>query len=963
MRNVVYPKDPHPYDFADRPIRTLVCATSAFEGVAAAGVGRPGVRTLPALDTPPPPCSGPTGITSQTTYDAVGNALVSVDLMGHERRMTYDALYRPVIEESPRVLGEDIGSGVVLKRWVTRRRYDLAGRVIEERDGNGAETTTTYDPLGRVARVVDAKGRTTERFYDGNDNLRREESSSGGVIHRTRIIAYDAMNRVLGTEDRVSGAQTYTTVTRYDDLAHTVATKDARGFVTLQRLDDLDRVFEVTADVTGANSLTRAPQTDPLLQTALNLSTKTAFDSNGNQVKVEDPQGRSLTQSYDGLSRLRRRDSPMGVFETFDKYDGEGTLLQWTDVRGFRYEASFDVVGRKRVTSVQESLSNGGANVPLALQTTTYDDVPDSLELLTKREDRDARGNTTSTYVDGLGRVVRVKDPLLANGQEYKMEMRHDAKAKRVEVDKKGFITRYGYDTLYRLVSQSEEEGATTVHQQTWAFNDDARTVTQVDRGGVTTVATADGLGRVVSTRRGPSGGLQQLVEHRFDADGRDVETTDANGHRTARVFDGAGRAVRAVKGLTAGCGLTCVGREEVVSVYDNVGNLLEAKSLRSTGVSYDVRTTYDDLNRAVRVEDAVHNVTSKAYDAAGNLVCVKGPKGAGHAAHGWASGKSLDEVRNVACGQTNSDAFVTRYTWDELGKQTSVTDPNGSQWRFLYDANRNLVPKLDANQHLTRYRFDARNQRTEELQYLANSQALPSSRASLPTYVSPSIDFTSGTLRTSWSYDANGQLEDEVDPKGQTKHHEYGLLKRLKQVTYSGHVEPRAYPSMESIAYTYRPEGEVETCTEVKAISSSATGSADGGTGGGSAGGSGGGLAAGGPPQTVSEVTRHFYDVLERRVGTERYDGYSLTYGYDLKGNRTLVRDENQVETSYTYDANDRLKTATTPLGVATFSYLEDGLLQRKQYSAPSGLVETRSYQAVEVIALGGIDGWIERL
>lgn len=168
--------------------------------------------------------------------------------------------------------------------------------------------------------------------------------------------------------------------------------------------------------------------------------------------------------------------------------------------------------------------------------------------------------------------------------------------------------------------------------------------------------------------------------------------------------------------------------------------------------------------------------------------------------------------------------------------------------------------------------------------------------------FVAPDVGFTAGTLRTRWTYEANGQVEDVTDAKGQVTHHEYGVLKRLKRVTYSGHVAPRALPSMDAIAYTYRGEGEVETCSETKTTAAGA----------------------------VTEVTVHIYDALERRTRTRRYDGYEVTYGYDVKGNRTLVRDGDGVESRYAYDANDRLKTATTPVGVATYGYWEDGLLKQ---------------------------------
>ncbi len=243
-------------------------------------------------------------------------------------------------------------------------------------------------------------------------------------------------------------------------------------------------------------------------------------------------------------------------------------------------------------------------------------------------------------------------------------------------------------------------------------------------------------------------------------------------------------------------------------------------------------------------------------------------------------------------------------------------------------------MAKLDANQHLTTYEYDARNQRVVELQHLANGQTLPPRSAVIP-YANHNTAFTSGTLRTQWTYDGNGQLEDEVDAQGQLTHHEYGVLKRLERVVYSRHVAPRALPSMDSVTYAYRGEGELERCDERKTA-------ADGGTVG-----------------PVVEVTRHAYDSLERRRETVRYDGYVTTFEYDTKGNRTLVRDGTLVETRYTYDSNDRLKTATTPMGTATYEYYGDGLLWTTTYSAPTTLEERRDYDASgRLVALRTMQG-----
>jgi YD repeat-containing protein len=276
--------------------------------------------------------------------------------------------------------------------------------------------------------------------------------------------------------------------------------------------------------------------------------------------------------------------------------------------------------------------------------------------------------------------------------------------------------------------------------------------------------------------------------------------------------------------------------------VYDAVGNVLETKSRAS--VPYDVRHTWDDLNRQVRTEDATGRVTTRAHDEAGNLVCVRQMKGGVPFPHGGAAGLTVAGLQDLVCGTA---PFPTRFTFNEVGRQTSLTDATGGTWRFVYDEAGNLVAKVDANGHLTTYVYDERNQRTSELQHLeAAPQPVPSRDETSPVYQyrPPNAGFTAGTLRTQWLADGNGALARLTDARGQVTTRVTGPLNRLESVTYSGPVA-RVAPSIESESYTYTGTGQLETVSELKRTTA-------------------GGL--------VTEVTTHGYDALERRHTTLRW-------------------------------------------------------------------------------------------
>ena len=73
------------------------------------------------------------------------------------------------------------------------------------------------------------------------------------------------------------------------------------------------------------------------------------------------------------------------------------------------------------------------------------------------------------------------------------------------------------------------------------------------------------------------------------------------------------------------------------------------------------------------------------------------------------------------------------------------------------------------------------------------------------------------------------------------------------------------------------------------------------------------------------------------------RYDydnasGKTIAYNYDVQGNRRSVTDPDQITSSYTYDARNRLEVATTEAGPTQYGWWEDNLPRRTAY--PNGIV-----------------------
>ncbi len=847
-------------------------------------------------------------------FDLAGNKTWEEDLHGHRTDYTFDTLYRVVRVTQP-ATPDELGNDV---RHQVTRAYDRVGNKVLERDGNGHETRFTYDQANREVAVVDALQRSITREFDSTGALRTERTVAGGVEQLVRTLSQDGLGRPLDTTETwatASGTRSRTASTRYDDAGHRVLQRDARGVVMVTRLDALDRVMSTVADTTDgalARTFTAAP--------AVAAETRFEYDALGHRRATVDPLGRRAEEDVDAFGRTVARRLAMGVTETFT-LDGEGQVIERRDGRGIRWRTYRDPLGRVTEESVIEAdasqvpVRTGREAGELALKRSQYVDAATPVVY-----DLDARGHLTTRTLDALHREV-----LVVNAAGGSVETRYDAVNRRWLKDPRGYQTWLTYDPVNRPTGQEDRSpAAATLFTQSTTYRDATREEEHRSRAGRTTLTTRDGLGRAVKFERsgtgdeGVSAAAADLTE--YDAAGNVNAQTDANGHVTGFELDGLGRKLTEV--VAAGTGAETRTRFS----YDAVGNRVEVKGPRGTW-TYDLHQDFDDLNRPVRTVDAEGHVSTQAFDAAGHRLCELRPSGGDPIGAGGAAGKTIDELRGYACGKPAS----TGWAYDELGMLTAVTTAAGAT-SFVYDEARNLIAKQDGNEHLTVFGYDDVNRRTDEWQQLdararltRRSEVAPLQRSTLPDAA-----FTTGALRWHADYDLAGNVTQVTEPKGDVRTSTYGALNRLETVTFTQHDKPTGLLVPTSKTTEYDSDGQVRLATLQKVVWRTFLD----------------------VESSVSEEARSEYDGLGRLWRQHRYDGKVVEYAYDLKGNRSKVTDPDGVETSYAYDEADRLQTVTTPRGAVGYTYLPDGL--RKATGLPNGLSEGRCYdRAGQVTAI----------
>ncbi|MFZ6028030.1 MAG: RHS repeat-associated core domain-containing protein, partial [Chloroflexota bacterium] len=276
----------------------------------------------------------------------------------------------------------------------------------------------------------------------------------------------------------------------------------------------------------------------------------------------------------------------------------------------------------------------------------------------------------------------------------------------------------------------------------------------------------------------------------------------------------------------------------------------------------------------------------------------------------------SYDDQGNLL-SRTDQLGQTTSYTYNGLGRITSIIDPQGAAAAFTYDANGNLLTATDALGNSTAYAYDGKGQ------IITITDAL--GRITTFTYdsqgnVSSSTDQLGGV--TTMTYDAAGNLIAVADALGSTTAFTYDELGRqLTMTDPKGNVTSSVYDALGNrvaatdgngniTRYEYDHRQQVtrmiDALNQITEITY---------------------LAGSKLPASLTDAkgqtTTFTYDSMGRLTGETDPLGKTITYQYDAKGNLTSRTDGAGNTITYTYDALGRLLSKSFPDGTSDlFSY-----------------------------------------
>jgi RHS repeat-associated protein len=435
-------------------------------------------------------------VTSETHYDALGRAFERLDPAGVATRSLYDGLGRV----TSTIAAYDDGvfdSNVPDTDVTTQTSYNALGQAVTATDPTSGVTTQAYNGLGATIVITDSVGRETHQGYDGQGALRWSRSPDG----RLTVYQLDGLGRTIATianyDDGVVGVsepadQDLITETVYDAAGRQVQTVNPAGQVTQFAYDNLDRLVAVTENVaTGTCALApcdivtqyqydRAGNRTAMIDAnghirrfnydaanqqveaidALNQTTGYDYDAGGRLVSTNDPRGSNdnLTYGYDGLDRqISISASNLGtISQSYDARGRRTSLVDATGTTSFQY----DQLGRMTQVSAPNTGTVGYGYDAAGMRTSlTY---PDS---------------TAITYVYAADHQLHT----VQQGSEHLASYTYDNAGRLAQVARSnGTTTTQGYDGADRINSLVTTRGENLVSSYEYSIDRDGLR-TQVD--------------------------------------------------------------------------------------------------------------------------------------------------------------------------------------------------------------------------------------------------------------------------------------------------------------------------------------------------------------------------------------------------------------------------------------------------------------------------------------------------
>jgi RHS repeat-associated protein len=880
---------------------------------------------------------------------ASGDLLKAKDLNGNTVTFSDSGIY------------SDNGSQITFGR-------DAQGRITSVIDPLGAKVQYAYDAKGDLVSVTDRVGSTTRLEYNdtfahyldevidplGRSGVKSEYDAQGRLKRMLDVngeaveLVYDPANSQQTVKDVLGNPTTYV----YDARGNVVTKVDALGGITQRTYDQNNNLLSITNAEGEITTYTYDEKGNKLTETdALDNTSFSAYNSFGKALSITDAQGKTTTFSYDS----KGNQTSIGIGNTIIKnnLNGRGRVNEIVGADGSKTAFFYNNLGQ--VTEQIDTLGNktefgydAAGNLLTETKFVTVNGIlqPFTTQWTYDQENRvtsttDAAGQTTQYQLDKLGNITESVDPL--------------GRRTQYQYNDKGLLTK----TLYA-------DGTF----ETTAYDPSGRESAKTNRLGFTTQFIYDALGRLTQTIL-PDSTPNNLADNarvstEYDKVGRRLAEIDARGNRTEFDYDGAGRLVMT--------------RDALGNKTLNTVNEVDYLTDRTDALGRTTHHVFDELGREIKTQFADGSSVSYTYNQAGLRDSFTDQEG--HTTYTiWdVLGRPLQTILPDATPNDLTDNPVIRQEYDELSRLTAEIDASGLRTeyaydvagrlmtisdgrgttRYTYDAIGNKLTETDALGHTTRYRYDNFNRMVEmryadgthsQVTYDAVGQVIAKTdqAGKVTRYEYDAQNRLTAVVdslnqRTKYEYDLAGNLTGVVDANGGETHHQYDALnRRTLTILPLGQQSAISYDAVGNVLSNTDFNGkrishEYDLLNRLSAnrFQDSSqdtlfTYTLDG--------------------QIAKSVnqqgqTTYTYDAQNRMLSKTDSNGQFIHYAYDIVGNLTHLTTAHNT-TTYSYDPFHRLAQVSDSTGQTT-RYSHDSVDNLIRKDLPNGVVETREYDVL---------------
>ncbi|MFC5743574.1 putative Ig domain-containing protein [Dyella tabacisoli] len=901
----------------------------------------------------------PDGMQIITVTDVFGDTLTVTDGANNTTTYTYDADGH--LTQTQDALGN-----------LSKNQYDLDGHLTQSTDATGHVITYSYDASGHVlTRTVDPTGLNlkTSYTYDGEGRTLSVTNPSGMVT----TYSYDADGNVLTqVQDAGSGKLNLTTTYTYDGAGKTLIVNagvgTAAAATTQYVYDNLERLSQQIVDP-GAGRL--------------NLTTSYTYDANNNLVTKTDAGGNVTSYVYGHANERTFTIDPSGAV-TQTVYDADGRVTQTHSYATLLTASQLAALGHApTLAALQPYLTVSSSD---RITYTLYDanghvaaTIDASGYVITTIYDSAGRAAKTTAYATALTTaqmsalgttptLLAVQADLVTSAQDQTTRNYYDADNRVVaRIDADGYLTVNSYNqatdtttaTRYATALTVTQLGAltgtenvvalvsllganTTSQQSSVTYNALGQVATSTAVDGTVTTYTYNGVGQLLNSTVTPVAGqgvartisatydalgdalthtdaAEAVTSYAYNALGQRAKSTDALGNSTWYYYDAAGRLAYSIQGQPSSptSSLNTVGNVTAYA-YNAAGQLISTRqyasqlslttTATSTGTTLNVATatlaqvTAGVASLATSGNDA-NAVTVTTYTAGGQVATVTDGNGYQTAYQYDAFGDLVQTQRQLSqpgSALSAANSTSSQYIYDVRGERIRATDGfGGSVARStsnIYDAFGRITSSIDGNGNAMAYTYDNLGRQ------VTSSQVVQ------------------GIGRTTQrSYDAFGNVLTQTDALGNITQYQYNAATHTATVTMPGNV------TMTTVKDAF---GDTVSVTDGMGNATAYTYDADGRL-----------------TQThdaLGNISKNQYDLDGHLTQSTDATGHVVTYSYDASG-RVLTHtvDPGQLNliTTYAYDGEGRQLSVTDPMGsVSTYTYDADGHVLTQVQDAGTG-------------------------